>query len=225
MSYTLAGIRQRVLVDKLDDEDFETSVVDNFINDTQRDIFSEYELPFTEKIFTGTLPTGTNIFQFPDDVSSLQAVIVSDDATWHKDIKDKFMSFREFNKYYPSPASNQVGYPSYWTLYGGSMITDRRTDKEYLMTIYYNKVPTTLTAPEDVPELPEEFEELLVLGAFYRVQLREGDSDEALLTKSEYQRKLEQMVNRYGFRMSAGPIRMNNRQVGRQRCQLHDSAK
>lgn len=215
MSYTLAGIRNRILVDKLDDEDFEPSVVDNFINDAQRDIFSEYTLPFTEKIFKGILPSGATMFEFPDDVSSIQAMIVTDDASRSVDVLRYRMNFSEFNRLYPVPDVNQPGYIRNWTLYGGKMISSRPIPANYTLTIYYNKVPKTLAGDTDVPELPEEFEEALVLGAFYRVQLREGDSDEALLTKSEYQRKLEQMVERYGFRMNAGPIRMKNRQVGR----------
>ena len=215
MSYTLAGIRNRILVDKLDDEDFDTQVLDNFINDAQRDIFSEFELPFTEKIFTGNLPQGAFMFQFPDDVSHLQSVVVIDEAGRAIDIRDKFLDFQEFNSRHPSPVSNDQGSIMYWTLYGGKMITSRPVDLEYTMTIYYNKVPKTLLDDGDIPELPAEYEELLVLGAFYRVQYREGDSDEGLLTKSEFRTKLEQMANRYGFRIGGGPIRMKNRQVGR----------
>ena len=62
---------------------------------------------------------------------------------------------------------------------------------------------------------PEEFEELLVLGAYMRVQKREGDNDEALVTEQDYNRKLVQLVNRYGMRASSGPIKMRNRQTGR----------
>lgn len=215
MSYTLAGIRNRILVDKLDDEDFEPQVVDNFINDAQRDIFSEYTLPFTEKIFKGTLPSGATMFDFPDDVSSLQAMIVTDEAGRSVDVLRNFMNFDEFNKFYPVPENNASGRLDRWTLYGGKMIATRPIPADCTLTIYYNKVPKTLAGDTDVPELPEEFEEALVLGAFYRVQMREGDSDEALLTRSEYQRKIEQMVERLGFRMNAGPIRMKNRQVGR----------
>ena len=215
MSYTLAGIRNRVLIDKLDDEDFEPSVVDNFINDAQRDIFSEYTLPFTEKIFIGSLPANTTMFEFPSDVSTLQAMIVTYGDGRSLDIKNNFMSFSEFNKHYPAPGNNEAGVLDKWTLYGGKMIASRPIPADCTLTIYYNKVPKTLASDTDVPEVPEEFEEALVLGAFYRVQLREGDSDEALLTKSEYQRKIEQMVERLGFRMNAGPIRMKNRRVGR----------
>ena len=198
-----------------DDEDFDPSVIDNFINDAQKDIFSEYELPFTEKIFTGNLPAQATMFQFPDDVSQLQAVIIIDEEGHSRDITNDFVTFRDFNKQYTNYATAEAGSIMKWTLYGGKMITSRPTGNNYDMTIFYNKVPKLLTQDSDVPEVPEEFEEALLLGAFYRVQYREGDSDEGLLTKSEYRTKLEQMAARYGFRIASGPIRMKNRQVGR----------
>lgn len=215
MNHTLAGIRSRVIIDKLDDEDFDPNIVDNFINDAQRDIFSSYTLPFTEKIFTGSLPEGETMFQFPSDVSSLQSFIINDGQGRNTDILNNFMSFSEFNRQYPYPVGNAVGSIGNWSIYGNKMLVSRPIPAGYTMTLYYNKVPATLAADTDVPEIPEEFQEALVLGAYYRVQLREGDSEEALLTKSEYQRKLEQMVERYGFRMNAGPIKLKNRQVGR----------
>ena len=37
---TLADLRKRVMIDKLDDEDYEPEIIDNFLNDAQRDIFN-----------------------------------------------------------------------------------------------------------------------------------------------------------------------------------------
>lgn len=215
MVYNLAGLRDRIIQDKLDDDEYDIDVLNNFINDAQRDIFSELELPFTEKIFTGDLPEFAYMFKFPDDVSQIQSVVVIDPAGNSTDISDNYIPFRQFNEKYKSPESNKPGRVDYWTLYGGKMITSRPTNGLYKLTIYYNKVPKILADGLDVPEVPEEFAEALLLGAFYRVQIREGDTDEALLTKSEYQRKLEQMVNRYGMRISHGPIKLRNRQIGR----------
>ena len=57
MDYTLQALIQRVRIDKLDDDEFDTGIITRFINDTQRDIFNNYELSFQEKIFAGTLPS------------------------------------------------------------------------------------------------------------------------------------------------------------------------
>ena len=78
--------------------------------------------------------------------------------------------------------------------------------------MYYIKRPVKLTQDSDVPELPEEFEELLVLGAFRRILERNEDYDLAASVEAQYQSKLVQLVNRYGFRDADGPIIMKNRQ-------------
>lgn len=213
MDYTLAGIRNRILVDKLDDEDFNTSVLDNFINDAQFDIFSDSKLSFTEKMFIGDLPQGATIFQFPDDISALEGAIVIDENGKPNFIKDGYMKFEDFIQKHPVAEIQEPGPITDWSLYGGRMFVSRPIPFDYKMKIYYNKVPKVLVDPLDVPEVPREFQEALLLGAFYRVQFREGDSDEGLLTKSEYQRKIEQMNARYGFRLNNGPMKMANAQI------------
>ena len=77
MEYNLAGLRNRVLVDRLDDDEFDPDVIDNFINDTQRDIFNQYELPFMEKIFSGSIPTGSTMFTLPEDLALIQSQVIT----------------------------------------------------------------------------------------------------------------------------------------------------
>lgn len=213
MDYNLAGIRQRILVDKLDDEEYDPDVIDRFINDTQRDIFNQYELSFQEKIFSGTIPAGATMFRFPTDVAQIQSQVITGPDGTQRNIRDYYMKFREFNQSFPTPGSSTAGAVGYWTLYAGNMLTSAPTDQEYTMTIYYIKKPKTLTVGTEVPEIPEEFGELLVLGTLQRVQQRNEDYDLAAQTALEYQRLLNLLVNRYGTRISDGPIKMKNRQV------------
>lgn len=212
MDYNLAGIRQRVLVDKLDDDEFDPNIVDNFINDAQRDIFNQFELPFMEKIFSGTITAGSVMFKFPDDVAMIQSQVITGPDGTQRNIAPGYMGFRDFNTKFPTPLNNNPGPIYNWTLYGGNMLTSVPTDQEYTMTLFYIRKPKTLTEDTDVPEIPEEFSELLVLGAFRRVQERNEDYDLAASTEAEYQKVLVQMVDRYGMRQQ-GPIIMGNRQI------------
>lgn len=212
MEYNLAGIRQRVLVDKLDDDEFDPNIVDNFINDTQRDIFNQYELPFMEKIFSGTIQAGTTMFKFPSDVAMIQSQLITSPTGTQRNIAPGYMEFQDFNTKFPTPLNNNAGPIYNWTLYGGNMLTSQPTDQEYTMTIFYIRKPSTLKEPTDVPEIPEEFSELLVLGAFRRIQERNEDYDLAATTEGEYQKILTQMVGRYGFRKQ-GTLIMGNRQI------------
>ena len=208
MQYNLAGIRQRILVDKLDDDEFDPQIVDNFINDAQRDIFNQYELPFQEKIFQGTIPAGSTMFQLPNDLAQMQSQTIAG-ATGFGGQK---VAWRDFFRAYPDAANATPSAPSRWTQYAGNILLSTPTDKDYTMTLFYIRKPKTLTQNSDVPEIPEEFSELLILGAFKRILERNEDFDLANEVDVDYQRILLQLVNRYGARDADGPIIMKNMQ-------------
>ena len=213
MEYNLASLRQRVLVDKLDDDEFDGGIVDRFINDTQRDIFNQYELTFQEKIFAGTLPSTSLMFSLPTDIAQLQSAVVTAPDDNIVDIMSKYIDFRTFNKLFPKPSINEAGDIQYWSLYSGNMMLSRATDVDYELTIFYTKTPKTLTLAADVPEIPEEFSELLVLGAYIRCLERNEDFDLANYIRSEYNNLLDMLVAKYGFRKANGPIKMKNKQI------------
>lgn len=213
MEYTLQAIRERVINDKLDDEEFDPGIVDRFINDTQRDIFNQYELSFQEKIFGGKLPSTSTMFALPEDLSQLQSAVVTDPSNAVHDIMGQYVDFRTFNRMHPKPTSREAGAIEHWTLYSGNIILSRPTDIEYELTVFYTKKPTKLELPTDVPEIPEEFSELLVLGAYIRCLERNEDFDLAAYMKSDYNNMLDMLVAKYGFRKANGPIKMKNRQI------------
>lgn len=213
MDYNLAGIRNRVLIDKLDDDEFDPGIVDRFINDTQRDIFNQFELSFQEKIFSGPIPTGAVMFQLPSDVATVQSQVITSPDGKQKDLKSSYLDFRSFNQAYPTPSNNTAGPIGAWTLYGKNMLTSAPTDQSYVMTMFYIKKPTVLEEDADIPEIPEEFSELLVLGAYIRILERNEDFDQAAYVKSSYNNLLDLLVTRYGFRQSNGPIKMKNKQL------------
>lgn len=206
MAYTLAGLRQRVLEDKLDDTDFEADIVDRFLNDAQRSIFNQYELPFMEKTFAGTLPDGGYVFTFPADYQLVQSLKLVDPTDDKQDITKYYMKFRDFNEAYPIPTENTEAKPSIWTLHGNRLYFSQPTDQIYTLELYYIKKPDLLEDDGDVPELPSEFEELLVLGAYIRVLERNEDFDLAAYYKNgPYTEELDKLTARYGKRLLGGP--------------------
>ena len=148
------------------------------------------------------------MFKLPSDVAQMQFQSVAGVPNFHA----KKTNWRDFIRAHPDTLSATPSAPNNWTLYGGNILLDAPTDDDYTMTMYYIKRPVKLTQDSDVPELPEEFEELLVLGAFRRILERNEDYDLAASVEAQYQSKLVQLVNRYGFRDADGPIIMKNRQ-------------
>ena len=151
MAYTLSGIRNRIIDDKLDDPDFDTAIVDRFINDAQRSIFNTYELSFIEKVYAGLLPDGGYVFTFPDDYQITQILKITDPDSNIRDITDLYVPFRTFNKVYPTPLNNTEGAPAAWTLHGNKLYFDKPTDQSYTLEIYYLKKPDLLEDDGDVP--------------------------------------------------------------------------
>ena len=209
MDYTLQAIVRRVQTDKLDDDEFDTGIIGNFVNDTQRDIFNQFELPFQEKIFAGTVPSTSFMFNVPTDLALLQHATLAGTPGFF----GTRMPWRKFFEMYPDSANETPGKPTAWTLYAGNIVFDKPLDEDMTLTMFYIKKPVLLTTPTAVPEIPEEFAELLVLGAYIRCLKFNEDNDQAVYHEGEYNKMLDLLVTRYGGRLSPGAVKMGNQQI------------
>ncbi|TXG78599.1 hypothetical protein E6Q11_00785 [Candidatus Dojkabacteria bacterium] len=207
MDYNLGTLRRDVAYDLLDDEEFDPELIDRAINRAQREIFNQYELTFQEKIFSGTVPAGYTLFKYQPDIALAQDHVVTSPDGVQRSIRDLYMDFTEFNKMFPTPANNEPGPIGRWTSYGGNIILSAPTDQDYKLDIYYIKKPAKLLADTDVPEIPEEFSELLTLGAYIRIAKRNEDLDLAQMALQDYAGMLNRLVDRYGMRKT-GPVQM-----------------
>lgn len=212
MDYNLAGLRNNIIQDRLDDDEFDQGTVDGFINDSIKEIFNQFELPFQEKIFAGVLPATSTIFALPKDLVQLQDAIITSPADEATNLMDKYTDFREFNKYFTTPSTSESGGVETWTLYAGNIMLSRPTDKDYELTLFYIKKPKKLELDTDVPEIPEEFSELIILGAYMRCLKKNEDFDIATYVENDYNKELDLLVSKYGYR-KAGAIKMKNRQI------------
>lgn len=213
MAYTLATIRNRVYTDKLDDTSIASGTIDNFINDTQREIFNTYELPFQEKVFLGNLPPGASIYTLPTDHQTTQSMVLTN-ANQRLDLTRNYVDFRDFNYSYPTPDQYTAGAPSLWTLYGNQLYFSRPTDTTYTISLFYLKTAKTLSGDTDVPEIPEEFSELLVLGAYIRaLEFNENFDQAAFVRGQDFNPLLDLMVARLSERQTGKPsvIRQTHR--------------
>ena len=212
MDYNLATLRRDLALDLLDDEEYEPGILDRAINRAIREIYNQYELSFMEKIFSGTLPEGSTMLRYPADLALAQGHVLTAPDGIQRSMDGTYMEWRDFNRLYPTPANNTPGAPSHWTSYGGNIILSCPTDKEYTLDVYYLKKAPKLLADTDVPEIPEEFSELILLGAYIRIAKRNEDTDLAQMAIQDYAGQLIKLVERYGYRKT-GPIKMKNKQL------------
>lgn len=212
MDYNLSTLRRDLALDLLDDEEYEPAILDRAINRAVREIYNQFELSFMEKIFSGSIPQESIMFKYPDDLALAQSHVLTAPDGVQRTMDNSYMPWRDFNRIYPTPASNKPGAPTHWTSYGGNILLSQPTDKEYTLDIFYLKKPAKLLADTDVPEIPEEFSELILLGAYIRIAKRNEDTDLAQMALGDYAGQLNKLVERYGYRRT-GPVKMKNRQV------------
>lgn len=219
MAYDLQDIRTRTL-NKLDDDNFSASKVDQFINDTQREIFNTFDWHFSQASSTDTLQEDTRDLDFPTGAQRIRALEITAPDDYEKDLTRFFMDFNTFQKVYPDPVratgNETEGVPSFWTVYGAKMYFAWFADRDYTIKIYYTKTPTTLVNDADVPEIPEEFGELLVTGAYIRALETNDDNDIADYQRTRYyQPQLQNMLIRFSPRVfGKQPVMRNSNRRG-----------
>lgn len=202
MAYDLIGLRAEVR-NRLDDESYDSGVLDQFINDTHRQVLNTYSFPFMEKEFSGTLLSGASTFQLPTDAQTVISfrLTAPDDAAGLL----PYMAFRQFDETYPDPGSSNPGKPIVWTFINTDFKVHPKTDQVYELDLRYLKIPTTLTGDTDVPDVPEEFKEILVLGAHQRALERDDAYNEAQVVEQKWDLLVEDMVRRLVTRQIGSP--------------------
>lgn len=205
MAYTLSNLVSQVQA-KLDDTGFSSGTIKQFINDTQREIFNSYTLRFMESSTTLTATIGSAVAgTLPADYQIAIDLRITAPVNYAKLLLP--IDYKELDSYNPAQTTN--GVPSYWYEFGTSISTDVPAVSALTYTLRYYRTPTELLADADVPVIPSEFQEVLVLGAFKRcLQLNDSYDQAAVIQINEFDPLISRMVQRFGPRQQGGPARM-----------------
>jgi hypothetical protein len=212
MSYNLQDLQSAAL-DDLQDPSFNVTRLTRYLNYGQLAIFNTHLFKFTEKAVTGALTIGKYIYdQQPDHQTTIGGVLIDPTNTSFRIVinKDNYLPHRQFFEQYPDPTIYANAQPSRWTEFGGQIYFDRTLDKAYSFTQRYYKIPTSLSAPNDVPSVPEPFRELLEYYARSRAEEYRGNLDIAAVYMQKFEDGLESMVMRYNPSQVAGPMKMGS---------------
>lgn len=219
MPYTLSNIVSRVQL-RIRDTGFSTSEIKNYINDTQNDVFNEYRLPFMQTTQDYTLTANqadiTNGSGLPSNF--VQAVSLTLTSSGLEKVLT-FREFREMDDLYPDYENSTVysaNIPSDWFLYGQTAKVFPEPNSAYTVTLRYYKKPTVISDDAAVPEIPSEFEELLIVGAAYRVLQAKDNYDQAGILQNKYDEILQKLVVKYSQPQVGRPkiMRINRVSVG-----------
>lgn len=217
MSYTLSDIRTKVR-NRVRDSAYDSTEITNYLNDAQNDVFNEYRLPFMEATQDYTLATGTadisNGSGLPTNFVQPISLILTSSG---KERVIPIYDVREMDVMFPDYENNTSlpsGEPQAAYKYGQTIKVYPEPDQAYTVTLRYYKRPTLLSADADIPSLPSEFEEMMVVGASYRVLQVKDNYDQAAILENKYKELLDKLVMKYTRNQTGQPTIMRiNRNV------------
>ena len=221
MTYNLGDITTRVQ-QRVRDTNYSSTEINSYVNDTQNDVFNEYYLPFMQAVqnytVTANISDITNGTGLPTNYIQAISLVLTTDG---QEKLIEFLPYRVLDTLYPDPTDTlayTTGVPIYWYFYNDTIRLFPAPDQAFTLTLQYNKKPTELTADSDVPEIPSEFREVLVMGAAYRVLQVKDNYDQASVLQNKYDEILQKLVVRYSQPQIgvATQMRINRRHVGRQ---------
>lgn len=210
LAYNLLDLTTSVQ-DDLKDTSFSSTRIRRYLNHAQKMVFNTHNFKFCEKIVSGSLTIGEYTFDQQTDHESTIGGTLVDPTNTSKFVvlnRDNYLVSQDFFTQYPNIANQTNRMPSMWTEYDGQFYFDVPVDKAYTFIQRYYRSPTGLVSDTDVPDVPEEFRELLEMWASYRAEKYRGNHDVAATYKQEFEDELENMVVRYASMVSLGPVPM-----------------
>lgn len=200
MAYQLSDIVTKVQ-QRVRDTGYSSAEIKTYINDTQNDVFNEYQLRFMQdSIDYATVlntPDITNAVGLPDNyVQAIDLTLLN--AASRKFIP--YINYVELDALYANPGDTTVhpsNVPTYWYMFDNTINLFPAPNAVYNVRLKYYKKPTELVDDADVPEIPSEFQELLVTGAAYRVLQVKDNYDQASILQNRYDEILQKLVKKY----------------------------
>jgi hypothetical protein len=206
MAYNLLDLRSRVRT-KIKDSSYSAATIDGFINDAIVEIADLYPWIYFQKIVSGSLTNDEHTYEQQEDhqITSKLILLHPTQTTSHWDITKYRKPWEEFFNLFPAPDTLDSAQPLYWTEYGNQIYFNCPADLAYLLRQFYQKIPDELEDDTDVPELPRNFREAIVLGATYRCEEERENDDIAALRRDEFGDRVSDLITRFANDTLAGP--------------------
>lgn len=207
MAYNL-GTLVSTAQSRLRDTSFSSTLLKQFCNDAQRELFNNHRLRFMESSTPMTTSTGSqSLSSLPSNFQLALDLRITSPASYATLLQ--FMTEDDFDKSYPQPSLAGNGVPFLWYDSAGiPKIFPQADALGYTITMRYLKTPVELSADADVPEIPAEFQEILILGMIVRAEQTKENFDQAMYLQQGLDELILDMVKRFGFRQAGGPIIM-----------------
>ena len=211
MAYTAGALVTKVQ-QRIRDTGYSSTEIKNYLNDAQNDIFNEYRSPSMQATQTYTLTAEvsdiTNGSGLP--ANYVQALNLTLTSAGREKVLD-YQDVSSIDSMYPDPDDTTInphGVPSKWYYFAETIKVFPVPDQAYTVSLQYYKKPAELSADGDVPDLPEAFQELLVLGAAYRVLQVKDNYDQAAILQNKFDEILQKFAVKQSQAQVGSPARM-----------------
>lgn len=160
-----------------------------YINDGQRKIVSQNE-SLLQKITTTASVNGQDEYAMPVDSLILRSVSYKSptDLSYYK---LKGLTLSEFDEYVNGWDGDAFGSstPLVFMLYGSNITLFPKPDHDFAdaIKIYYTRVPTDVANPNDVPDLPVLYHEVLVQYCMSQAYIMDEDIEAAAAMGNQIQ--------------------------------------
>lgn len=198
MSYNLGAVITRVQ-NRLDDNSFDSQMLIDFANDTQREFFNHYRVNTMEQQNdTITTTEGSrDLSNLPGTVGSTIGQYISLriilPVNYSRVIP--YVDYEDADVYYPNYNLLGEGPPLAWFIFDGVPTLLNRADKTYTISAKYTVLPTTLSSTSDVPTIPEENSEILVEGMLARAHKFNDEYDKAAIDEAKFMKLCADFVD------------------------------
>ena len=191
--------------DELQDEAFDDNRIIRYINQTYFELFGELPFSFFEKTYKyETIDHG--VLQVPNDFQTVIRLVIEKGGMkmplTYLEPKEYFRAIEGMKVYRYTIIGDEVHFflPDDYQCDNN----DATPDDFYTMKLYYLAKPVALANPTDVPLLPSEYGEILILGALVRAERRRGNYDFAQIFDNHKNELITNMSMRYGPRQLEG---------------------
>lgn len=207
-NYNLGGLINRIKI-RLDDEEYPDATITQFLNDALFDCLGEAHYQFLEKIYSAATQE-PGVLPLPRDFqTAINLTAKLDKNLW----PFRYMAYNDYMD--RQKGSGEKNYR--FTIFGGNLFYDvpKVTDDEYEggeerfyeIKLYYLAKPLPLANDTDVPIIPYEFGEILVMGALARAERLRDNFDYAAIYENKYDELVTNMKLRYCPRQLTGENR------------------
>lgn len=164
----LADLRDRLRrsIKNPEQQDVPDTILNEYLNDGYRDVFSRFPFHQARKICTFLTTPGEAKYQLPADIS---AVLSISNRTTGRKIR-KGDDDRAIDR-----LDNRPWRPQFYVRYRNYLRLVPVPDAVYVIAVFYKYIPVLLAADADIPSLPEDWHPGIMLRAKWYYYVDTGD--------------------------------------------------